>query len=156
MPVKKNTPKKKIKVQTNNDLFDIGKNMETLEGDEEVYYRDESGSRIFHLSERIDEEYEEHVQTMLTNEAEEASLVEAEQSFSNPSEFNESIPIKDRKVHGKKTVMVDRDVQVDDINPCPEIRKGRNTLPKVKDTIATVSYRAGISVPKARVATNRM
>ena len=153
VPVKKNTPKKKIKVQTNNDLFDIGKNMETLEGDEEVYYQDQSGSRIFRLSERIDEEYEEHVQTMLTNEAEEASLVEAEQSFSNPSEFNESIPIKDRKVHGKKTVMVDRDVQVDDINPCPEIRKGRNALPKVKDTIATVSYRAGISVPKARVAT---
>ena len=133
VPVKKNTLKKKIKVQTNNDLFDIGKNMETLEGDKEVYYQDQSGSRIFRLSERIDEEYEEHVQTMLTNEAEEASLVEAEQSFSNPSEFNESIPIKDRKVHGKKTVMVDRDVQVDDINPCPEIRKGRNALPKVKD-----------------------
>ena len=103
------------------------------------------------VNEQIDKEYEEHVQTTLTNEAEEESLVEAEQSFSNPPEFNESISIKDRKVHGKKTVMMDQ-VQVD-INPCPEIRKGRHTLPKVKDTIATASYRAGISVPKARVAT---
>ena len=40
-----------------------------------------------------------------------------------------------------------------DTNPCPEIRKGRNTLPKVKDTIAMVSYRAGISVPKAQIGT---
>ena len=41
----------------------------------------------------------------------------------------------------------------DDINPTPEIRINRNTLPKVKDAIATVSFRAGISVSKARIAT---
>ena len=50
--------------------------------------------------------------------------------------------------------MVDKNVQTESkvLNYCPEIRKGRNTLPKVKDTIATVSYRTRISVPKARVA----
>ena len=37
VPAKNNTPKNKIKTQTNNDLFDIVKNIEELEGDEEVY-----------------------------------------------------------------------------------------------------------------------
>jgi hypothetical protein len=48
--------------------------------------------------------------------------------------------------------MVDKDIKVN-INACPEIRKGRNTTASIKDTIATVSYRAIISVPKARLAT---
>ena len=48
--------------------------------------------------------------------------------------------------------MIDKDIQCD-LLVTPDIRMGRNTLPKVKDTIATVSYRAGISVPKSRVAT---
>ena len=34
----------------------------------------------------------------------------------------------------------------------PEIRKVRNTTEEIKNTVATVSYRAGVSVPKARVA----
>ena len=34
----------------------------------------------------------------------------------------------------------------------PEIRKVRNTSDKIRNTTATVSYRSGISVPKARIA----
>ena len=153
VPVKKNTPKTKIKVKTNNDLFDIGKDMETIKGAEKAYYDDQKTNRIFRLSEEIDEEFEEEVQMNLSIEEEKASILEFEQSFSDPPEFKESMPvIKDSKELGKKICMIDKEVQVE-INVCPEIRKRRNTIPKVKDTIATVSYRAGISVSKARVAT---
>ena len=156
VPVKKNTPMKKRKMQTNNDLFDIGKEMDKLEGDEKAYYLDQCSSRIFRLSEQIDNEYEEEVQMNVMHEEEAMSFCEEEESFSNPPEFQEIISCgKSRKVEGKKVFMIDKDVQteLEVPNYCPEIRKGRNTLPKVKDTIATVSYRTGISVPKARVAT---
>ena len=38
------------------------------------------------------------------------------------------------------------------VNERPPIRKIRNVLPHVKDAIATTSYKACISVDKARVA----
>ena len=156
VPVKKNTPMKKRKFQTNNDLFDIGKEMDKLEGDEKAYYYDQCSSRIFRLSEQVDNEYEQEVQMNVMREEEETSFCEEEESFSNPPEFQEIIPCgKSRKVEGKKVVMIDKNVQTETkvLNYFPEIRNGRNTLPKVKDTIATVSYRTGISVPKARVVT---
>ena len=54
VPVKKNTPKKNIKVQTNNDLFDIGKNMDQLTGNKEKYYNDQCTKCIGRLSEEVD------------------------------------------------------------------------------------------------------
>ena len=50
--------------------------------------------------------------------------------------------------------MIDKEVQTvfSEIIIQPEIRQNRNTTEECKDAIATVSYRAGISIPKARVA----
>ena len=56
-PVKKNTPKVKRKAHTNNDLFDIGKYMDKLTGDENSYYVDQCGQRAFRLSEKEDTEH---------------------------------------------------------------------------------------------------
>ena len=47
----------------------------------------------------------------------------------------------------------EKGTQAEWINIRPEIRSGRNSFPHVKDTIASVSTRAGISVAKARIAT---
>lgn len=153
VPVKKNTPKQKIKCVTNNDLLDIGKEMQQLTGNEKAYYIDQCSRRIFRLSEEVDEEHEEEKILNSTLEEQEISFQEQEESFSNPPEFVENItPNPKRFAPDSKVVMVDKDIQVN-INVCPEIRKGRNTTASIKDTIATVSYRAIISVPKARLAT---
>ena len=154
MPQKKNTPKSKRQRFTNNDLFDVGKDMEKLKGDEDAFYKDQRTVRIGRLSEKIDVEHEEEQERKEEEEARERSLMNEEESFTNPPEFQEMIlNMKDRSIEGRKIVMVDQGIQCDDINIIPEIRMKRNTFPRVKDAIATVSYRAGISVAKARIAT---
>ena len=52
-----------------------------------------------------------------------------------------------------KTVTVEKETQCNLPSPAPEIRKVRDSTYKIKDTIASVSTKAGVSVEKARVAT---
>jgi hypothetical protein len=90
VPVKKNTPKEKVNFLTNNDLLDIGKEMQQLTGNERAYYMDQCSRRIFRLSEEVDEEYEEERAINSTLKDLETSFQE-EESFSNPPEFEEII-----------------------------------------------------------------
>ena len=86
--------------------------MNKLEGDEKAYYHYQCSSRIFRVSEQVDNEYEEEVQMNVMREEEEISFCEEEESFSNPPEFQEIIPCgKSRKMGGKKVVIVDKNVQ---------------------------------------------
>jgi hypothetical protein len=46
---------------TNNELLDIGKNMDKLDKCEEVFYKDQLSTRKFRISEEIDEEHENEI-----------------------------------------------------------------------------------------------
>ena len=155
VPQKKTTPRSKLQKFTNNDLFDIGKDVKKLTGDKAAFYKDQCGGRIGRLSEKIDVEYAEEQERKQQEEERKRTLMDEEESFANPPEFQEMLmsSAKDSSLEGRKIVMIDRGIQCDDINITPEIRLKRNSFPKVKDAIATVSYRAGISVTKARIAT---
>ena len=48
---------------------------------------------------------------------------------------------------------IDKETQVDLDTPAPKIRIQRNTTDRIKDTIASVSTKGAISVPKARIVT---
>ena len=85
-------------------------------------------------------------------ELEQSCLEEEENSFINDPEFEENINIqRERTTSSYRVTTVSKEVQVciSSINR-PEIRKV--TSDKIRNTIATVSYRSGISVPKARIA----
>ena len=57
VPMKKNA-KKSLDKLTYNDLLDVGKNTEILEGREKSFYEDQKKSREGRLSEEIDDDYE--------------------------------------------------------------------------------------------------
>jgi hypothetical protein len=75
-------------------------------------------------------------------------------SFIYDTLFDEVINTSIPKISTEnKKVLCDKEVQV--FIPqtmIPEIRKRKNTSEEVRNAITTVSYRSGISVPKARVA----
>ena len=61
--------------------------------------------------------------------------------------------LRQDSLHSLKKTCVDETTQITTIdNPMPEIRKIKKSTEEIKDAIATVSSRAGVSVPKARVA----
>ena len=51
-----------------------------------------------------------------------------------------------------RKMCVDKECQAE-INVAPSVRKVRKNDDKMKDAIVTVSYKAAVSVPKARIAT---
>ena len=124
--------------------------MKNVTGRELIFYIDQKSVRECRLSEEIDYEYE----NAKDKEEEEITL---EDSFIFDHEFDEIISQqKDRSGYvevcrSKNAMTVDKKTQVN-IQHEPEIRKVRNTTEDIKNTVATVSYRAGVSVPKARVA----
>ena len=139
--------------QTNNDLLDMGKDTHLLKGNEKEFYKEQYSTRLSRLSEEIDSEFEEACARSRDLDEERRQLEESEIACSNAPEYEEVIG---KSVRKSSSVRVDeKSVQTEDefINFRPEIRTGRNTLHHVKDTIASVSYRAAISVAKARVAT---
>ena len=58
--------------------------------------------------------------------------------------------VSQRKNPNDTSVTVDKQCQVD-INLAPQIRKVRNTTHEIKGAIATESYKAAVSVEKARI-----
>ena len=76
---------------TNNDLFDISKNVDQLSGEHLDFYLDMKGARISRLSEQIDIAYVEEIAHV--QETEEANRREVEdiEDFINPPEFQEVI-----------------------------------------------------------------
>ena len=74
---------------TNNDLFDISKNVDQLSSEHLDFNLDMKGARISRLSEQIDIAYVEEIAH--ANETEEANRREAEdiEDYTNPPEFQE-------------------------------------------------------------------
>ena len=81
-------------------------------------------------------------------------------SFENPSEYQEVVTSKPstsrsaRQQHRSATSLNTSSIgtqteNLDQLYPRSEIRRTRNVNQRVKDAVATVSYRATISVPKA-------
>ena len=80
---------------------------------------------------------------------------EIEDSFINDTSFDESVTTTSvRKCPLKRVIQVDQSVQVSlEISADEQqIRNNRNTTEEIKNAICTVSYRSGVSVPKARIA----
>ena len=76
-----------------------------------------------------------------------------EESFIFGNSFYEVIDTSVRVSPADKKISCDRGVQVFiPQSVSPEIRKCKKTSEKVRNAIATVSYRSGISYPKVRVA----
>ena len=149
VPVSKYKGKSRQKMLTNNDLFNIGVDMESVTENELTFYEDQMTTRKCRLSEEIDEEYEKQC----TEKTEEIELAN---SFIFDNEFDEVVTPQKSRSHpdidvDRRPISCNKKVQVC-LETIPEIRKVRNTTEEIKNAVATVSYRAGISVPKARVA----
>ena len=87
-------------------------------------------------------------------ELEQSHLEEEENPFISDPEFEENIDIqREHTTPSNRVTTVSKEVQVSisGVN-WQEIRKVRNTSDKIGNTIASVSYWSGISVPKARIA----
>lgn len=151
---------------TNNDLFNIGIEVDKLKGAEKLFYDDQTSVRKFRLSEEIDLEYEEEKARAFNESMEDMELEQMERSYADPDEYREILSPTSaekrserylRRRHEKplfdnketQTPSFEEDIQ---LFPRPSIRKTRNSSPRIKDAIATVSYRTALSVPMARVA----
>jgi len=164
VPVKKHSRKKDKKL-LNNDLLDIGVNMEIVTGREQIFYEDQLRAHECRLSEEIDEEYElemearalENTEAEKAKELEQAEAekeIELENSYIFDDSCYEVVPKNKRKLLCESgQAKCDQEVQVSLLElPKLEIRKVRKTTEEVKNSIATVSVRAGVSVPKACIA----
>ena len=155
---------------THNDLLDILRNDEQLTGNEKVFYEDQKGARLCHLSEEVDTEYEvERLKSIQQIESEAVAESETMQ-FINPVEYIEVIstppPRSGRKRQAEECTSDEMQTPPPALPLCSppsssgiykstprrDVRKGRNVDIAFKDTIATVSYRTALSVQKARVA----
>jgi len=79
VPVKKHSRKKDKKL-LNNDLLDIGVNMEIVTGREQIFYEDQLRARECRLSEEIDEEYELEMEARALENTEAEKAKELEQA----------------------------------------------------------------------------
>ena len=80
---------------TKNGLFDIGINMDKLEGEHKVFYEDQKSRRIGRLDKKIDKQYEEEQELLHKADQEKLQQEQAEEDFimqpfdSEQHEFNE-------------------------------------------------------------------
>ena len=140
-------------VTCNNDLLDIIRFPEKLTGDELAFYKDQCSDRICRLSEHIDTEYEADKENQESEEI-------AQNTFSDPVEYREVISEtpsrsdrylnRQNSPHVQPVELFKEPTKHTTISSAtrPEIRKKRNCT----DTIATISYKTAVSIPKARVA----
>lgn len=142
---------------TNAALLDIGKDMHQLKSDstEMKFYDDQKGLRRHLLSQEIDWQFENERDEIIKAQEIEDEALQEELSFIQ-EESNEIIPTSSNRA--LRESVLDRPIKIDqstqaNINITPEIRKTRNTTNEIKGTIAAVSSEAGVSVSKARVAT---
>ena len=155
---KKNT-KRSEQATTYGDLFDIGKNMENLEGEHLLFYQQQLGRKtLCRLSlDEVDEEYVLEEQHQMQIEQEAAEAEEIIESYVFDPIFDEVYPTSSRGVKPQtqsRAILVDKQTQTEFTIAAhqPDIRNVRNLTEESKDAIATVSYRAGVSIQKARVA----
>ena len=135
----------------NSSLFDIGKNMDQLTGDEAIFYQDQCGARRYLLSQEVDEVREEEKAAARAEETRQEEQLQDEMEYIN--EDLEHTPVSSkRRRQIDSPITIEQECQAN-INVTPLIRKVRNTTHEIRDTIATVSYKAAISVEKARTAT---
>ena len=127
--------------------------MEKLTGHDKIFYDDQRTTWKCRISEEIDQEYEESRLLAMEEAIEKAIEDEETESFIFYPSFDEMVPTSSRQPTQSKKTCVDETTQITTIdNPMPEIRKIKKSTEEIKDAIATVSSRAGVSVPKARVA----
>ena len=158
VPQKKNI-KKTGSPTTFNDLFDIGKKMEDLEGEHKLFYEQVQRKGFCRLSDEVDEEYIEELEQQMQIQQETLEAETEFQSFVFDPVFDETyVPSTSSMRHPSSSrptaILVDKQTQTDFSLTAhqPDIRNVRNLTEESKDAIATVSYRAAISIPKARVA----
>ena len=110
------------------------------------------GSRNHLLSQEIAWAHEEQQQVVLQEQTRGAQQLQEELKFVN--EDMEVIPATSSKRMSlvDTPATVDKGTQVNILAP-PPIRKCRNAMYEIKDTIATVSCKAAITLEKARIAT---
>ena len=135
-----------------------------MTSDEQVFYNDQKGERIFRLSEEIDQEFANELNNdVMRQEAKIRELLTLEE-FINPVEYQEVTPshpehrrrldfssCEPTKYTDDSAIEISPRTPENDTSPKP-VRNVRNVDVKFKDAIATVSYRTALSVPKARVA----
>ena len=83
VPVSKKSKVKSTVVIRNNSLFDIGKKMDLLTGNEMSFYIDQKGPRIGRLSTEIDLEYEASLEEQAHAEREIEKKLDLEMEFIN-------------------------------------------------------------------------
>lgn len=172
---------------TNKDLFDIGKNMNELEMNEEQFYKDQLSERKFRISEVIYEDHRQEqsfsniptriIETHLHGNMHTRSELYFSSKYQpeNSEEMELSVELSESEPEDDSSIS---NTSLDDIivtcaprglpkpintsdkgiqayypeTKIPVIRKCKKTSEEVRNAIATISYRSGISVPKARVA----
>jgi hypothetical protein len=140
----------------------MGKNMDNLEDDERVFYKDQQGSRVFRLSEQVDEEYEEarskrrgkeqadKLQQEKNNieiRQQEEEIEQSNADYADPSEFHEVTSPTNPKRRGNMVKIGEGETTPARImtpsqlehnaSPQPVVRLGRNVDDRFKDAIAT-------------------
>ena len=117
---------------TNNDLLDIGKEMHKPDKDEEIFYKDQSSTIKFRISEKIDEEHETEVckELELSRGIDEKEQEEESFIFDNP--FDEVINTSVRVSPDNKKITCDRGMEAFiPQSVTPEIRKCKKTSEEV-------------------------
>ena len=139
-------------------LFDIGKDTGKLTGKEKILYEDKCGSQRHLLSQEVDVEYDVEQQMLQEEQRVQEREFEEEMGFINAdTEVVSPSSTRNMRRQSDKPITVDKEFQVEvTATPAPAIRKTRNTTHEIKDATATVSTKAGISVEKARVATQQV
>ena len=143
------------------NLFDIGKNMESLTGNESVL-NDQNDKRKFRLSEEIDIEYEiekqqelEMEREMMEQQADEYRYMmddcdEETSNISVPDQIN--VSLNRSGLTRNCASSVDSSTQTEFVVNRPKIRKVRDCSNAIKSTCAEVSVKCNISTDCSRIA----
>ena len=136
-----------------NSLLDIGRNMDTLEGNELIFYNDQKEKRDCRLSEEIDEEW---VQQQTIEKEQQEQEVEAQLEHENEQQMDESDeddminPDLSLNRSGLTRILTyDSSTQTEHDThksiPPPKVRNTRDCSNDVKSTCVQVSVNCGIS-----------
>ena len=148
-------------------LWDIGKNIHQLTGQEKIFYEGQQTSRECRLNEEIDIEHTNEMEQIQLHVNEARLREEAETSYAmgtdDEEQFNQ--PDDNSLVDGSLNTSVNRSglsrmtiptcdasVQTEDIIVQPKIRLHRKYIESIKSTCNQVSTACGLSVEMARIA----
>ena len=149
--------------QKNNQLFDIGVNMDSLTGPEKVFYEDQKTTREGRLSQEIDMEYEEERAALRTIAQEQAERDAQEEDFMDIEDeniMNSSSIGMDTSINLNSNVnrsglvraaapITEASVQTE--NPQPgrplfrDLKNNRHCTEAIKATCAIISSTCGVS-----------